>query len=412
MAYHANGRLHIQVGITSRYPDIFTHNPHTTDHNRRTRVPLVCKAWRDLTHDASLWSGTLNVAFPTRSTPSPDDPKQFYVTFAASVTAWMARMHAHPTAVVVTHSGGPDREGTALLQLLWHCLRWNVLSVDLRGFSAVTVSSALRVLGKQQRLIGLTALRVGVLDTRHEHRFTAALASYCSSLTDVRLNVCELVDGHDLLAGLSALTALTRLDVRVAGDAHHVLDQGVQVADMAWLRCLTALRHVELQGVPLPCLPSALTGLQQLTTIRLLHTAACFEDLPLASPCSNSVSSSWSTLQELDLSGGLTHEVVPAMVPASLTALRLRCVMLSDHDTVLFQDLWRPCTLPRRMPTGLRVLDLCCVGQVHGLSDTVLQTIAACTALTWLDLRRCRLATLPGAFAKLQSLRYVHCGLR
>lgn len=105
---------------------------HATFSNRRTCIPLVCRAWRALAQPPSnLWSDTLDVEFPARPATATS-PREFYITLAESVTAWLQRVHAAPTAVSVTHATGrPDREGAALLLLL-RCLNWNVTRLSLQ----------------------------------------------------------------------------------------------------------------------------------------------------------------------------------------------------------------------------------------------------------------------------------------
>ncbi len=132
-----------KVDFTSRYVSVCqdctilscSTSTHPT-HTRRTSVPLVCRAWRDLMTSATIWSDALDVVFPVRPAINDTPAASYYATFAVSVTNWLARVHAAPTAVCVTHAANrPDREGAALLLLL-RCLNWNVtrLSLEVCGW--------------------------------------------------------------------------------------------------------------------------------------------------------------------------------------------------------------------------------------------------------------------------------------
>lgn len=173
-----------------------------------------------------------------------------------------------------------------------------------------------------------------------------------------------------------------------------MLDEGIQIADMTWLAALTRLQHLELQGLPLPCFPTAITALQQLTSLYLRDTAA---------PMSNVVGT-WPLLRELDLCNGLNHELPDINMP-SLRVLNLRGMYLGRQDRAMFGDLLLPLRLPSRLSSELRTLDLGCAGHVHGLAPEVLQAVAGCVQLTELSLRWCRLAMLPECFSQLQALR-------
>ncbi len=268
----------------------------------------------------------------------------------------------------------------------------------------MTVGTALRVLGKQQRLIGLQHVTMGTLDMKHEHRVTEALACYsANTLRTLELDICGIIDNHELLCGLSALTQLTRLQVTHRGGSQadgngsvSALDQGIVTADVSpWLKSLRALQTLCFVGVPLPCVP-AMAEMPALAHVRVVDSGiTCWEDGVYP-----------SSLQSLDLSNSLITCVPESMV--SLTALHLHNAQLQQHEIMLFGDdalLQRP-RFPSQGLPALRVLDVSYVGQVHGLSEAMLRGIAACRQLQQLVMRGCRIATLPVWFGQqLQQVR-------
>lgn len=184
--------------ITKRGINIRSHLYHYTHARtrRRTCVPLVCKAWRDLALDASLWTDTLSLHlhFSCYSQGRKAlTATQTYTTFAESVTKWLTRVHARPSKVEVDAAHRADSKH-ALLHLLHH-LNWPVDSIYINLFYNNTLAHAMRVLDSKQHLLNLRRLSLGLLNLHDEDKLTNALTSHCAWLVDLRLRARDVVDG-------------------------------------------------------------------------------------------------------------------------------------------------------------------------------------------------------------------------
>lgn len=279
------------------------------------------------------------------------------------------------------------------------------------------------MIGKQQRLIGLEHVSVGVLDMRHEHRLTEALVDYSKeTLRALELDVCGIIDNHELLSGLSSLQQLTSLRISHGGGAgrvygiddstaQRVLDQGIVTADVSpWLRCLTKLQELSFEGVPLPCV-AFIQMMPQLMHVRVVDSGTmCWDDEDATSESHRCYLLDHQPLRSLDLSNSLIT-CVPDTVSrlTALTSLYMQNSQLQDDDMVLFGgcggmtdgDVFQVPRFPMGLcNTPLRVLDVSYVGQVHGLSEQVLRVISGCRQLQRLIMRGCRVAWLPEWFGQ------------